>query len=141
MAWEDLKMDTKIKILTLSLCKEWFDMIKSGKKTEEYREITPYWACRLIKYNRMEKQSQAFWSERLRSIKSLGKLQSLIGKWWYQCSPIHFDKIVFTCGYPSKDDTDRIMTFNAPSVRIGEGNPEWGAESGKLYFIITWQEE
>ena len=29
--------------LHLTLNKKWFDMILSGEKTEEYREIKPYW--------------------------------------------------------------------------------------------------
>lgn len=36
------------KVLTLTVSKEWFDMIVSGEKTEEYREIKPYWASRLV---------------------------------------------------------------------------------------------
>lgn len=36
-------------ILHLTLKKKWFDMIKSGVKTEEYREIKPYWETRLNK--------------------------------------------------------------------------------------------
>ena len=35
------------KILRLSLKKKWFDLIQSGVKTEEYREIKPYWYHRL----------------------------------------------------------------------------------------------
>ena len=35
------------KVLTLIVSKQWFDMIVSGKKTEEYREIKPYWIERL----------------------------------------------------------------------------------------------
>lgn len=34
--------------LHLTLKKKWFDLIKSGQKTEEYREIKPYWDRRLI---------------------------------------------------------------------------------------------
>lgn len=34
--------------LHLTLKKKWFDMILSGKKTEEYREIKPYWTKRLL---------------------------------------------------------------------------------------------
>lgn len=34
-------------ILHLTLKKKWFDMIASGEKTEEYREIKPYWEKRL----------------------------------------------------------------------------------------------
>ncbi|MCA6489113.1 MAG: ASCH domain-containing protein [Chitinophagaceae bacterium] len=31
----------------MTLKKHWFDMIKSGYKKEEYREIKPYWESRL----------------------------------------------------------------------------------------------
>lgn len=34
-------------MLTLPIKKKWFDMILSGKKKEEYREIKPYWTKRL----------------------------------------------------------------------------------------------
>ena len=44
--WEEvLKMEKKI--LTLNVSKQWFDMIVAGEKTEEYREIKPYWIKRL----------------------------------------------------------------------------------------------
>lgn len=36
-----------MKILYLTLKKRWFDLILSGEKTEEYREIKPYWQKRL----------------------------------------------------------------------------------------------
>lgn len=39
------------KILTLTVSKEWFDMIVAGEKAEEYREIKPYWVARLFKNN------------------------------------------------------------------------------------------
>lgn len=41
----------KKKVLTLTVSKEWFDMILSGEKTEEYREIKPYWVARLFRNN------------------------------------------------------------------------------------------
>ena len=31
------------KVLTLSVSKQWFDMIADKRKDEEYREIKPYW--------------------------------------------------------------------------------------------------
>lgn len=34
-------------MLTFNLKKEWFDKIKSGEKTHEYREVKPYWQSRL----------------------------------------------------------------------------------------------
>ena len=36
-----------MKILHLTLKAKWFDMIASGRKHEEYREIKPYWYKRL----------------------------------------------------------------------------------------------
>lgn len=36
------------KILTLTVSKQWFYKIVSGEKTEEYREIKPYWIKRLV---------------------------------------------------------------------------------------------
>lgn len=35
------------RVLHLTLKKKWFDMIASGEKKEEYREIKPYWIKRL----------------------------------------------------------------------------------------------
>ena len=34
-------------VLHLTLKRKWFDMIASGEKREEYREIKPYWIKRL----------------------------------------------------------------------------------------------
>lgn len=36
-------------MLTFNLKKEWFEKIKSGEKTHEYRKIKPYWDKRLYK--------------------------------------------------------------------------------------------
>ena len=38
----------KKKVLNLVVSKQWFEKIVSGEKTEEYREIKPYWASRLV---------------------------------------------------------------------------------------------
>ena len=43
--------DAKKKVLPLTISKEWFYMIADGRKTEEYREIKPYWASRLVNQN------------------------------------------------------------------------------------------
>jgi hypothetical protein len=37
-----------MKVLHLTLKKKWFDMIASGEKQHEYREIKPYWDKRLV---------------------------------------------------------------------------------------------
>ena len=42
-----------------------------------------------------------------------------------------FDTITFVYGY-----TRRKMTFECKGIHLGTGNPEWGAEPGKEYFVI-----
>lgn len=34
-------------MIVLPIKRKWFDMIKSGEKKEEYREIKPYWNSRI----------------------------------------------------------------------------------------------
>lgn len=41
--------DAALRVLHLTLKKKWFDMIASGEKREEYRELKPYWHKRLNK--------------------------------------------------------------------------------------------
>lgn len=36
-------------MLIFNLKKEWFEKIKSGEKTHEYREVKPYWTKRIKK--------------------------------------------------------------------------------------------
>lgn len=36
-------------MLIFPLKKEWYEKIKSGEKTIEYREVKPYWSCRLAR--------------------------------------------------------------------------------------------
>lgn len=38
-----------MKVLHLVLKRKWYDMIASGEKIEEYRDIKPYWSKRLFK--------------------------------------------------------------------------------------------
>lgn len=105
-----------MKTLTLPLKRKWFNMIRAGVKLEEYREIGKYWAKRLLKnypeYYAIHDLANGFKK---------------------------FDKLVFTLGYPKADDTSRRLEFNNPKIRIGTGRPEWGAEPGKIYFVITWE--
>lgn len=105
-----------MKTLTLSLKKQWFDMIKAGVKKEEYREIKP------------------FWKKRLRNVVLKTALSTVYEGFQ------RYDALVFTLGYPKADDTERRLEFKNPKIRIGTGKPEWGAEPGILYFVISWEE-
>ena len=119
-----------MKTLTLPLQRKWFDMIKSGEKKEEYREIGMFWSVRflgvtiakkfnLVDYKFVEAQNIR---EDLNAILTID----------------NYEKLVFTLGYPKAGDTERRLTFKNPKIRIGTGRPEWGAEPGKLYFVITF---
>ena len=50
------------KILTLTISKEWFDMIVAGEKTEEYRVPKSYWIKRLLVSN-SDSTDMKLWAE------------------------------------------------------------------------------
>lgn len=100
--------------LRLSLKKKWFDMTKAGIKTEDYRELTPYWAKRLC-------TEYVYYDDSMVKPLAIFKL---------------FANNTMTLGYPSNSDTSRIITLEHKGIEIRTGNPEWGAEPGKLYFVI-----
>jgi hypothetical protein len=43
-----LREERKTRVLHLTLKKKWFDLVRSGKKTTEFREAKPYWDSRLM---------------------------------------------------------------------------------------------
>ena len=49
---------SEYKILHLTLKKRWYDMILSGQKKEEYREIKKYWDIRFKRYLEEKKKNQ-----------------------------------------------------------------------------------
>lgn len=100
-------------MLTLPIKKKWFDMIKSGEKTEEYREIKPYYTSRFT-----------------RSLPTIDYSicgTSLKGKTLLSSFPV-----IFRNGYSK----------NSPSIKccvilsIDYGIEEWGAEPNKLYYVL-----
>ena len=123
-----------MKTLTLPLKRKWFDLIKDGTKKEEYRSINSYWIKRLLKCT--ERDLDAVWCRHMALSNPTEILNNfLVRNDWLK----HFDKLVFTLGYPRADNTERRLVFKNPKVRIGQGKPEWGAELGKEYFVITWE--
>mgnify|MGYP004471057497 CR=1 FL=1 len=95
-------------MLTLPIKKKWFDMILSGKKKEEYREIKPYYISRF---------------------KNLFFMYPNSGFPMPGCSR---QEILFRNGY-----SNNSPSFIAEcTLDIGEGEEEWGAEKGKEYYIL-----
>ena len=126
-------MNGNTKKLTLSLKKKWFEMTKSGIKTEDYREITPYWCNRLLNNTYQKTYNKEFWKELIKDENQLYKrLKYII----YFTGEKKFKTTTLTLGYPKSTDTDRIIKFEHLGIEIRTGNPEWGAEEGKLYFVV-----
>lgn len=133
------------KKLQLSLKKQWFEMTKSGIKTEDYREITPYWAKRLLLYQDDKLTAELDDLSIDQIVEDIKEAENCLGEIdeeinfviddWY-LSFNQFAQNTMTLGYPSKDDKSRIINLEHKGIEIREGNPEWGAEKGKLYFVI-----
>ena len=94
-------------MLTLPIKKKWFDMILSGKKQEEYREIKLYWEKR-------------FKSARLLDFAGLPSYKTV--------------KVKFKNGY-SKNAPSFIADVTIKNC--GKGRKEWGAERDKVYYILS----
>lgn len=105
-----------MKILHLTLKKMWFDLIKSGVKTEEYREIKPYWAMRLCNKTMFDIHDGKVIIYRSLIIKTLK----------------HFDTIRFTNGYGKNAPSFDIECLG---ISIGQGNSELGAPNEQVFII------
>lgn len=126
--------------LQLSLKRKWFELTKDGIKTEDYREITPYWAKRLFLYQNeklgknLHKDEIVWLCNDLKKGIDVDDIKFQVDNWYGSFNK--FDKTLLTLGYPSKSFTSRIIQFEHLGIEIREGNPDWGAEPGKLYFVI-----
>lgn len=109
-------------MLTLPIKKKWFDMILSGEKKEEYREITPYYISR---FRTVFEISYRLWDSRFIELFKQDKI--LKNKIF---------EVKFRNGY-SKISPSFIAKC---TLSVGTGREEWGAEKGKEYFVLTIQE-
>lgn len=98
-----------MKILHLTLRKKWFDMIASGEKKEEYREIKP---SMISKFSSHSKEYNN-WHERLKE----------------------FDYVHFYNGWACSQKYPNFK-IEFKGIRMDEGREEWGAEPGNMYFVI-----
>ena len=110
-------------MLILPIKKKWYDMILSGEKKEEYREIKPY-------YTKRFKTAKLIYS---------GGDYMLYGgishdEFWMisQLAP-GSQKVMFRNGY-SADSPSFIAEC---TLSRGSGEEEWGAEPGKEYYILA----
>lgn len=99
-----------MKILDLPLKALWYEMIESGIKKEEYREVKSYWSKRLLGFN------QPLFSHRYGLV---------------NCNQKGYSHVRFRYGY-----TKRTVLFKIDEIIIGRGNPVWGAPTDKDVYII-----
>lgn len=117
-----------MKNLQLSLKTKWFEMTKSGIKTEDYRKITPYWVKRLIQPN-----DEGVTIEAVIYYLNGGELHAFYSN---RFEFKQFTQNTMTLGYPKTGDTEKILKLEHKGIEIRTGNPDWGAELNKLYFVI-----
>ncbi len=115
-------METELKLV---LKGKWYDLIESGIKTEEYREIKDYW-CKRIKgfaYPCPYSLISDVEGERMCQMKAIICPSGIKPK---------YTTVRFQRGY-----TKKYMRYEILSMRVGKGNPEWGAPEDKPVFILT----
>ena len=112
------------KTLHLVLKRKWWEMIESGEKTEEYRDVNHYWAIRLL-------DRQYRWYSQ-----NIDYPNNFID--WLCFRLTHndiafrsYENVCFHLGY-----TNTTMTFRIEYFILSMGKEEWGAEPNKYYFVI-----
>jgi hypothetical protein len=125
------------KNLQLSLKTKWFLLTRYELKTEDYRELNKYWFKRLMSCSYPEEtkgETDNLLEDVYFDIINGNEPSEVIKA--YFCKFKNFETNTMTLGYPKSTDTDRIIKFEHAGIEIRTGNPEWGAEPGKLYFVI-----
>lgn len=121
------------KVLTLTVSKQWFDMIAAGEKTEEYREIKDYWTVRL--YDVFAKNPTKYLMDK----KISGDIDYL--KLMIRCNHFiakQYTHVLFTNGY--RKDSSRIEK-EIESITIGKPQPGLCPKEfeNKEFFIIKFK--
>lgn len=115
-----------MKILNLVLTHKWYDLIESGIKKEEYREITPYWSNRLMGLG-IEYWKSVFSHN---TVDNMAETFNGVSRLMFNYGYTDYDAVCFHRGY-----TNTTITFEYDELTIGKGKPEWGATE-KSTFII-----
>ncbi len=123
-----------MKTLYLPLKKEWYEMIERGEKTEEYREIKPYWIKRLCdnpvfdsKGNLIGRKPIDDWTIAECRRRSIDLIRAFHRG---NMIPKELTHARFRRGY-----THTAMLFRIDSITIGRGKSEWGAPDHGVFII------
>lgn len=114
-------------MLILPIKKKWFDMILSGEKKEEYREIKEYYETRFQNlFGALTVHSVSVFSDDEEYELLQGK--SVIK----QMRKDSVQEIIFRNGYSKNSKAIKARC----RLWIGKGRPEWGAEPDKQYYVL-----
>ncbi len=116
-----------MKTLHLTLKKKWFDMIASGEKKEEYREIKWFWLRRLTNIGLFPPTARIEIECKLTSenYKEIFKE--------YKIELKNFDIVQFKNGYAKDSPT---VTVELKGIEISTARPEWSDNwQGNLFII------
>ena len=112
-----------MKILDLVLKHKYYKMYEDGIKTEEYREITPYWCNRLIGETPM---GVDFWTRLLNK----ERLEYSSPNYWWRYNIRDYTHVRFHDGY-----TSTTLLYEIKDITVGKGNPNWGAPDHETFII------
>ena len=128
--------------LQLNLIKKWFDLTLQGVKKEEYRDITPFWAKRLLCMENGDELTKCYSDETIAFItiylldfKSFGLASVDEVLEIFHIRFKDFESTDFRNGYKSLDKVRRFIIENK-GVTIGMGKEEWGFYNIYPMFII-----
>lgn len=131
-----------MKTLQLNLIKEWFDLTLKGIKKEEYRDITPHWASRLLCMENGDNLSKCYSKETIEWICiSLKRWEDLDYNSIDEVLTVfhikfkEYQNIDFRNGYKSLDKVPRFIIQNK-GIIIGKGKEKWGFTGCTPKFII-----
>lgn len=110
-----------MKILDLHLEFKWYDLIRSGVKKEEYREIKPYWIKKLCDDWSTDERCSTCVGDHCNECR-----QSYNGQYAIK----NFDFVVFHRGY-----TKESMIYLCRGIEIGMGKKEWGCPDKEMFKI------
>ena len=121
--------------LTINIKKEWFDMIFSGEKKEEYRDIKYFWGIRFLDFK--EETEYGIFDELLNEFKNIRpdseSIKDLLQH--YDCDFKQFDKVLFINGMKTKEKSRRFE-IELKGIDIDYGLKKWGAITERKYFVI-----
>ena len=123
-----------MKTLHLNLTRKWFDMIRSGEKKEEYRNITAYWASRLFENFKSETPNAK--NILLQILLNNGEFRPEEFESCIDLVPKKFNMVEFKNGFARNGKPAPCFIRKFHNISTGRGIEKWGAAPGVKYFII-----